>query len=797
MAAQPLFTEFKNNLLEVMKNASYTKEIDNVIDSFLYRFNDFYRFDCCEVYLISGEKIILRGVAGLDRYYVCKVEHPASDELFKRVLEQSEIVIGENSNSTEFSDYDVFTGMVCIPIGIFSENFGVFIIRFRNESFSLFEENRDDIISLLGHFAVHVNDMYQTFHSKYRNIQITLLKELGLHLLTNEKMNDIIRDFTSEIARIFQAKASALYMLDGTETFRLRSSWGLSADMLPHEMPTTGTVIREVIKSGGFFSTNAIHREPAFREFTRAEHSAVVMLLRVSGMMLGVLTVIDRVASAINPIGDFTEDDSNLVRNIGSQLAGRMYRENMQSILASFVERNERNNRKLYILYEITSSLLGHSKLEDILFILLVSSTIGNTSGFNRALLFLYDREKNLFQGKMGVAPLGETEGLKMWSAITENKGDSTLIEKIFMSLSEKEMHDNIDLTMKIARVAIPADERCPLLADIVNNHKGVSITNPAVSSNTIGAFTKLIGMVPFAVIPVATHHELYGILIVDNPISQKPIVDEDLGYLQMFANQTGIAIEYAMLRNTLEEREAELKSTQMKLDEAQRLAIIGEMSASIAHDLRNSIVSIGGFASRLNRMRLTEPKANQYVTIIHDEVTKLEGYLRKNLTFAKKVMLSVESVSISHITGTLTTLVNEHIKRSGKQLSFTVHDDGTLASIDCDYAQLHDVFMNIIINAIDAVPAQGAAITFSIAQGEKQDAVFEIMNTNSHIADSAIERIFDPFYTTKNTGVGLGLAIAKRIIDAHRGTIRVASGNADGAPYVIFTITIPLHMRA
>ncbi|MEK6795064.1 MAG: ATP-binding protein [Spirochaetota bacterium] len=787
------FSDFKNNLLEVLKNASYTKEIDNVVDSFVHRFREYYDFDCCEVYLVSGEKLILRGLAGLDRYYVCKIEHLIADDLYKRVLENSEIIVGTNVNNTQYSDFGGFTHMAIIPVGIFSENFGVFTIRTDDEGIAEFHKNREDIISLLGHFAVHVNDMFQTFHSKYRNIQISLLKELGLHLLTNENMDETIREFAPEIARIFQAGGSALYIIDKEGQFSLRSFFGISGALLPQKAAMTSPFVEEISRASGFFSTNDVFRHQIVMDNTLSRHSVLVMLLRVSGMVLGLLTVVDRVPSAINPMGDFTEDDANLFRNVGSQLAGRIYRENMHTLLASFVERNERNNRKLYILYEVTSALLGHSKLEDILFILLISATIGNTSGFSRALLFLFDDAKNAFVGKMGVAPLAEAEGFKVWNAITANKGDVSLVEKIFMSMSEREMHDNIELTMKISHITIPLNGIAPQFKKIVDERRPVNIKNPSLAGDADAPYRGIFGEGPYALIPVIMQDKLFGVLVVDNPMTKQPIGDEDVSYLQMFANQTGIALEYAYLYNRLGERERELKTTQERLSEAQRLALIGEMSASIAHDLRNSIVPIGGFASRLKRMELPNEKARLYTSIIHDEVTKLELYLRKNLAFARKVTLKTEETAASAIVDGITTLTREHIKQSGKKIQFTPSLDGRIGRVVCDYSQMNDALMNLIINAIDAVPNENARIRFSIGPGAKADCVvFEVSNTHSFIEPEMQGRIFDPFYTSKSGGVGLGLAITKRIIEAHGGELTVASFRGEEFPTTVFTISLP-----
>lgn len=269
-----------------------------------------------------------------------------------------------------------------------------------------------------------------------------------------------------------------------------------------------------------------------------------------------------------------------------------------------------------------------------------------------------------------------------------------------------------------------------------------------------------------------------------------------------MFANQTGIAIEYSFLYNEIEQRDRELKSTQQKLNEAQRLAIIGEMSSSIAHDLRNSIISIGGFASRLSRMDGLDEKVQHYAQIINNEVVKLEDYLRRNLSFAKKIKLNMEEIKAQKMVDMIQIIARERIRLSEKNIHLSVAIEEGVDSIVCDYTQMHDSILNLLVNAIDAIPAEGGEIRFIVrkhqsAMREANLIDIEIWNSNSYIERQDLRNIFDPFFTTKSSGIGLGLATAKRIIEAHGGEIKADSNKSTDGVYTSFTITIPKNHNA
>lgn len=789
------YIDFRDIFLETLRDATYTKEIDVLVDSFIHGVKNFFSFDSCEIYLRCGDYFILRGIAGLDRYFVCKIMLPTNSGLGERISNSMDAIILDNQNNSEFNEFSKFKKMMALPIGIFSENFGYVLVRINDEDEKKLFEAKEALMNLITHFAVYANAILNTFNSDHRKKQLLHLEEEYIHLESANSIAEIEKDLALSYAKVFDARKCIVRIHEDGGTYRLSSSWGIDPIMIPYTMREDDPVIKTLSDNQYFLFMNE-HYNPFGRDYMNG--SKMMGLLISHGNIIGLVKIIDKIPSATNPLGHFLEDDRDLFRKLNLQVANRIERENVNAMLSKVVSKNEKINRKLYILYEATNALLGHSKLEDILFILLTSATIGDAFGFNRAFLYMYDEQQQVFKGEMGVAPINAEDAYRIWNEITLNQGKTTLMENILIGLSEKDIHENVELNVKLNNSILPADESCPVLKRLVETKSIQNIHSPK-EETSVSLHTDLFGSIPFAMVPVISQKKLIGMLVVDNSFNKEPIYEEDLEYLKMFANQTGIAIEYSFLYDEIAQRERELKHTQNKLNEAQRLAIIGEMSSSIAHDLRNSIVSIGGFASRMRRMEQLPERAKKYSEIIHEEVSKLEEYLRKNLTFAKKIKLNMEEIKIAKMIDMISIIVKERIKQSGKKVKYSAKVEEGLDTLVCDYTQIHDVLLNIVINAIDAVADDGAFIFLEAKMNnqdikDKQFLTLQISNTHSYIENSKLQKIFDPFYTTKSSGVGLGLATAKRIIEAHGGEITVASEkNAEYANgRTVFTITIP-----
>jgi len=201
-----------------------------------------------------------------------------------------------------------------------------------------------------------------------------------------------------------------------------------------------------------------------------------------------------------------------------------------------------------------------------------------------------------------------------------------------------------------------------------------------------------------------------------------------------------------------------ELKQIRERLAGAERMAALGEVAAKVAHEIRNPLVSIGGFAQRLENK--LDGNLKEYATIIAREVRRLENILRDILGFVREVRLSIRSVDINALVRNVLSLVESEIaeRRIVVESSF-----GEIPHVQLDSDRIKEAFLNIVNNSLQAVGTHGKiSVKTYPANG---NVVVEIGDSGTGIAEKDLPFIFDPFYTTKPMGTGLGLAITRRII--------------------------------
>jgi len=236
-----------------------------------------------------------------------------------------------------------------------------------------------------------------------------------------------------------------------------------------------------------------------------------------------------------------------------------------------------------------------------------------------------------------------------------------------------------------------------------------------------------------------------------------------------------------------------EMKVLREKVASAQRMAALGEMAAKVAHEIRNPLLSIGGFARRLEK-RL-DGDLKEHAKIIVGEVQRLEGILNDTLSFVKSARLNRKKVDINELIDNIANLLEPTIYDRGNAL---IKEIEYPAEAFIDYDRIKEAILNIVANANQATDNGNIIIrayigkTYSEAdffghRTEKRETVIEVEDNGCGIKEEDIDRVFDPFFTTRPTGTGLGLSITKRIIEEHGGKIEVESVWGKGAKFKIY----------
>jgi two-component system sensor histidine kinase HydH len=220
-----------------------------------------------------------------------------------------------------------------------------------------------------------------------------------------------------------------------------------------------------------------------------------------------------------------------------------------------------------------------------------------------------------------------------------------------------------------------------------------------------------------------------------------------------------------------------DIKQLQTQVELKQRLSQLGAMSAGIAHELRNSMSVISGYAKLLGRKVDNEGKPT--VHSIMTEIQHMNQIISELLSFARPTDLSMGRVHINELIGQIVGPASEdHVS-----LRIAVNGDDEIY-VNADELLMKQALSNVVINAIEAMPSGGA---IDIAMRKVHDrAEIEIRDTGPGVPEDIRQKIFLPFYTTKEEGIGFGLALVQKIIVSHGGTIHVNTGSGHGAVFVI-----------
>jgi signal transduction histidine kinase len=261
----------------------------------------------------------------------------------------------------------------------------------------------------------------------------------------------------------------------------------------------------------------------------------------------------------------------------------------------------------------------------------------------------------------------------------------------------------------------------------------------------------------------------------------------DDLEVLSALTNQAAVAIENARLYQNL-------KQSQRVLQRADRLSSLGMLTAGLAHEIRNPLVAIRTFTQLLpERYQDTEFRCN-FQSLALKEVDRICGLINDLLNFARPSAPNVAAEDINEIVQNVARILETEAKEKDVRIAFDLA--ANLPKIFVDKEQMKQVFMNVILNAIQSIDGGGVVEVFSRAfsQGAPHQYVqVGIHDSGVGIPQKDLENIFNPFFTTKKGGSGLGLSITHQIVQEHAGYMYVESQLGQGTTFYVNLPVSPL----
>ena len=445
----------------------------------------------------------------------------------------------------------------------------------------------------------------------------------------------------------------------------------------------------------------------------------------------------------------------------------------------------QRSLENISKLNEISSLIHATLELNEILNMILVSATAGQGLRFNRAFLFLSDESNTNFEGRKAIGPSNPHEAGLLWKELEQEPQALSEILTGYQSV-----HDGRDFKVNqiVKKFHIPMSPEDPGDKTFAAIYRCLEQRRPAVMEegqpDCPPIFIELLETKQFAVAPLVSKEGPVGLLIVDNAITGRKITAEDLATLELFSNQIVAALEKAVLYDKLKKKVSELEKAQASLRKSQKnlirsekLAAIGKLSAKMAHEIKNPLVAIGGFARTM--LKADDVYNRSYLQIIAAETARLENILNDTLAYVRSSQPVLSVQALRPLIEETLALLSERFKTHGVTIHTEWLDDPEL---EFDPNQIKQSVVNILTNAIEAMP-NGGDIFIRLSK-EEEVASLRIEDTGEGIDEQNLSQIFDPFFTTKNKGSGIGLAVVHDILMRHSVEYDVHSSKNKGTTF-------------
>jgi hypothetical protein len=352
------------------------------------------------------------------------------------------------------------------------------------------------------------------------------------------------------------------------------------------------------------------------------------------------------------------------------------------------------------LLRQIGQTMQGILDIERLLYAILTCVTAGTALGFNRAILLLVDRKRNVLEGKMGVGPANKDAAGRIWQEMASR---NPTVEDIMRDYDRIANPAETPLSRAAMQISLPLDDASAgenILVRSLLERQPITVENSEAVPLDLALWAAL-GSHHFVAVPLVSRDRPIGVIVADNLYSGKPIRQDSVDLLSAFASHAALAIENAELYTQLEEKVTELENaygelerTQGELVQSERLAIVGEMSARMAHEIRNPLSTIGGFA----RSVLRNPDADRTrkaSEIIVEEVERLEKLLAETLSFSRPSNPHFEDTGINDVCLDVCDLLQEQLDGSHVRVDLTLWE--SLPSVPADADQIKQVLINVM----------------------------------------------------------------------------------------------------
>lgn len=653
-----------------------------------------------------------------------------------------------------------FNTLAAFPVADDNFLYGVLLLIDKSErSFTPMERQAVHLTSLM--LAGTLRQGLVQEEAKKRIAELSVLFEVGKALSATVELDDLLERVVSTTAKVINARGAALQIVDRqTGEVRVSSHYGLVpiAKICP-PIPEAQAV------AGSITDMPYLQGQTSDAQGRVHYHLAVPLIFK--GQLQGTLCIFDKIAPGGGHL-PFDPENRQLLFTMAGLIVNALENALTYQQVETLAERNERMVRNLTALQEISQAMLTTVQEERLLDIILQGLLQPAGLGFDRVLILQIDEASQTVRGRKGAQRPAEAPAL-------------SLAEVLFMPLAAE---------IPVADWQIPISPGLGATAQAVLRRRPVHQHPSQPRTDIAVPWQKNFEVQEYFVVPLVVKDRATGVIWVDNQASGRPLEPEPLHALQMLSTQAALMLENAHLYSTIEANNRELMLIRERMLESDRLAALSSLASGMAHEIRNPLVSIGGFARRIGKLVEKNSPLRGYVEVIQEEVSRLEKLLREILDFTGENLSYFGDHSLDQLIEETLPLV----QRDLESCNITVKRDlEPVPRIHCDDRQIKQVFYNLFQNARQAMHKDGGTLTIRTYTQEREDGIYAaaaISDTGGGIPVDVLHNIFNPFFSTKDHGTGLGLSIAQRIVARHYGHIEVKNELGKG---VTFIVTLPI----
>jgi two-component system sensor histidine kinase HydH len=614
--------------------------------------------------------------------------------------------------------------------------------------------------------------------AKKRIAELSALFELGRAASRTIDLDDLLDIIVRTCARVLNARAAMITVVDRqTDRVIQASAYGPA--------PATCRKLLELgrpAETAGCKTEDAVGRSDQTCPVAAAEDGedrSLTVHTEFQGPYRGNLCVFDKIALEPDTKAVFTVEDKALLSTMASMVSSAI--ENAISFhkLENLAASNEEMIAALASLYETSSVVMTSMDLDKGLRIILQETVLPQGLGLDRAVIMLVDEAGRSLDAKAGAVRPAEPK-----------RGPLSLLLK-----EAAERGENVPPGVRelVERLHVPLERTETILVRTITEGRSFRHQDVADDPRIKRWLDEKLTSPSFATMPMFAEGRVIGLLAVDNLTDNREITQRDLHLLSMLANLAGMVVEKARLYNSIDRVNRELTAIRERMVEAETMAALGEMAAGLAHEIRNPLVSIGGFTRRIRKKVGPDSPLTMYLDVIIQEVERLEKTLNETLDFSQDTRGHFAEHSLEDICEQALELLQREIKESDVLVEKHYQP---VSQIFCDDRQIKHALFNIFLNALQAMNGEGTmdVRTYRVIQDSQEFAACTVTDSGGGIPREVFSNIFNPFFTTKDGGTGLGLSIVHKIVKRHGGDIDVANIPGQGAS---FTIKLPAAKEA